>query len=110
MAARIVNCAKLNKELPGIDEESEAGEQGLKMALVIGGRELADRIKENISAQAWQMWTDHMLMVINEYRLDPTTDEANATLKTHMEQFLFGEGAHADIDNYVPPDQTGQTS
>ena len=109
MAARIVNCAKLNKELPGIDEESEAGEQGLKMALLIGGRELADRIKENISAEAWQMWTDHMLMVLNEYRLDPTSDQANAVLKTHMEQFLFGEGTNANIDNYVPPDQTGQT-
>ena len=49
-------------------------------------------------------------MVLNEYRLDPTSDQANAVLKTHMEQFLFGEGTHANIDNYVPPDQAGQGS
>ena len=49
----------------------------LKIALLLGGPELRDRVREHISAEAWGQWRGHMRMVINEYRLDPTSDEAN---------------------------------
>ena len=107
MGARIVKCVKLKKELPGIDEQTEEGARALRMATLLGGREVADRIRDNVSAQAWIMWTDHMRMVINEFRLDPTSSEADAVLKSHMEAFLFGEEQHVDIDNYVPPERSG---
>ena len=42
-----------------------------------------------------------MVMVINEYRLDPMAPESNKVLKMHMEAFFFGD--QKPIDNYVAP-------
>jgi Fe-S cluster biosynthesis and repair protein YggX len=41
-------------------------------------------------------------MLLNEYRLDPTSDEANELLRQHMEDFFFGQ--QRAIPNYVPPE------
>jgi len=101
MAQRSVHCAKLGRELPALDESTPQGAQALKLALLLGGPEMRQRVRDHISAAAWEMWTDHMRMVINEYRLDPTTDESNAILREHMEAFLFGQ-AH-NVPGYVPP-------
>jgi Fe-S cluster biosynthesis and repair protein YggX len=101
MAAKTVKCAKLGQELPGLDESTPDGSQALRMALLFGGREFQTRVRESISAQAWKMWTDHMRMVINEFRLDATSDQSNQILKEQMEAFLFGRAA--DVPNYVPP-------
>jgi Fe-S cluster biosynthesis and repair protein YggX len=104
MAAKTVKCAKLRQELPGLDPETPEGNRALKMATLIGGPELRQRVQDSVSAKAWQMWTDHMLMVVNEYQLDPTSDEANQILKPHMEAFFFGK--QAAIPGYVPPNET----
>jgi len=101
MAERIVHCAKLKRDLPGLDENSAAGSAALKMVLLIGGPELQKKVREQISAEAWKMWTDYQVMVVNEYRLDPTSDRANEVLRKHMEEFLFG--TEREIPNYVPP-------
>ncbi len=106
MAARSVHCAKLKRELPGIDEQAPAGSQALRMCLLFGGPELRQRVQEHISAQAWEMWTDHMRMVINEFRLDPTSDAATGVLREHLEAFLFGRAK--DVPNYVPPTESGR--
>ena len=94
MATKTVKCAKLNEDLPGIDADSEDGERALRMALLIGGQELQQRVRDQVSMRAWEMWTDHMLMVMNEYRLDPTSDEANDVLKPQMEAFFFGNAGN----------------
>ncbi len=104
MAIRMIKCAKLGKELPGLDESTAEGRQALKMAQLIGGTELRQRIHDHISVDAWKLWKDRMLMVINEYRLDPTSDSSNAVLKEHLVEFLFGHGH--EIPNYVPPTGT----
>lgn len=96
-----VTCAKLGHELPAIDPATSEGAQALKMCTLIGGPELAARVQREISLEAWRMWRGHMLMVINEFRLDATSDESNAVLRQYMEEFLFGPGRH--IPNYVPP-------
>jgi Fe-S cluster biosynthesis and repair protein YggX len=102
MAAKTVKCAKLGEELPGIDEATPAGRQALKMCLLIGGPELRQRVLENVSARAWEMWTDQMRMIINEYHLDPTSDASNTVLGRFMEEFFFGRPE--EIPNYVPPE------
>ena len=61
--ARTVFCAKLQKDLPGLDEAPWPGELG-------------KRIYDNVSAQAWKMWEDRMKMILNEYRLMPWQKEA----------------------------------
>ena len=51
--ARMVQCVKLEKELEGLE-------------FVPFPNELGQRIYDNISKQAWQMWIDFSVMVINE--------------------------------------------
>lgn len=101
MAAEVIQCAKLKQELPAIDPTTAEGDQALRIALLIGGREMQTRIRQSVSAKAWEMWRDHMRMIINEYRLDPTSDQANTVIRPHMEAFFFGE--EKTVDNYVPP-------
>jgi Fe-S cluster biosynthesis and repair protein YggX len=103
MAERIVHCSKLKRDLPGLDEGTPEGQQALKIALLLGGPALRQRVREQVSADAWGLWRERMRMVINEYRLDPTADESNAILREHMEDFLFG--AERQVPGYVPPTQ-----
>ena len=85
---RVVFCQKFQKELPGLDVPPWPGELG-------------QRIYENISADAWKMWEERMKMILNEYRLMPWQKEAQELVRTHMEDFFFGEGA-ALPPGYVP--------
>lgn len=102
MPARTVQCAKLGQELPGLDPDTSEGSQALRMGLLLGGPELRQRIHDHVSAQAWAQWKDRMLMVINEYRLDPTSDASNSILREHLEGFFFGEAQ--DVPGYIAPD------
>lgn len=99
--AATVKCAKLGQELPAIDPVTPGGNKALKFAQMVGGPEMRERIAASVSQKAWDMWKDHMVMIFNEYRLDPTSEQANKVLKMHMEAFFFGE--QKPIDNYVPP-------
>ena len=87
--ARTVFCAKLQKELPGLDEPVWPGELG-------------KRIYDNVSVAAWKMWEDRMKMILNEYRLMPWQKEAQDMMAKAMEEFFFGEGAA------LPPGYTPQ--
>jgi Fe-S cluster biosynthesis and repair protein YggX len=102
MAQRMVQCAKLGRELPGLDENTADGDRALRMAQLLGGPEVRQRVHDQVSAEAWELWKDRMLMVINEFRLDPTSDASNAILREQMESFLFGPAT--DVPNYVPPE------
>jgi Fe-S cluster biosynthesis and repair protein YggX len=88
-APRRVFCAKLQKELPGLDAPPWPGALG-------------QRIYENISAEAWKQWEDRMKMILNEYRLLPWQKEAQELMARQMEEFLFGQGAALPPD-FVPP-------
>jgi Fe-S cluster biosynthesis and repair protein YggX len=99
----MVQCAKLGRELPAIDENTPDGRSALKMAQLLGGAELRQRVQDQISAQAWAMWKDHMRMVVNEFRLDATSDASNAVLREQLEAFLFGPGGQ--VPGYVPPEK-----
>ncbi|MGH9160625.1 MAG: oxidative damage protection protein [Vicinamibacteraceae bacterium] len=88
---RLVTCAKLGRELPGLDEAPWPGELG-------------ERIYNNVSAEAWQMWEERMRMILNEYRLMPWQKEAQDLMARYMEEFFFGESA-ALPPGYVPESQ-----
>ncbi len=87
--ARMVHCVKLNEELEGLD-------------FVPFPNELGQRIYDNISKQAWQLWINYSVMVINEYRLNLATTEAQEIYDRHLEAFFFGEGAEMP-PGYQPP-------
>jgi Fe-S cluster biosynthesis and repair protein YggX len=86
---RMVNCVKLGRPAPGLDELPWPGELG-------------QRIYDNVSAEAWRMWEERMKMILNEYRLMPWQKEAQELVATQMEEFFFGENA-ALPPGYVPP-------
>jgi len=87
--ARMVKCVKFGKEMEGLDKPPLPGELG-------------QRIYENVSKEAWQMWRNQMLMIINEYRLNLADPKASEFLDKQTEQFFFGEGAQLPPD-YVSP-------
>lgn len=102
MAQRVVRCVKLSRELPGIDESTNEGESAAVFLRSLGSEELAKRVLDSVSLDAWKMWTGHLTMVINEYRLDPASDEGNEIIRQQLKDFFFGEGA-ALPPGYVPP-------
>lgn len=78
---RQVFCVKLQRELEGLSE------------VPFDGHPLGQRIYDNVSKQAWGMWVEHMKMLMNEYRLNLGTKEAQEFVLQQMEQYFFGEGS-----------------
>ena len=77
--ARMVQCAKLREELPGLPYKPFTDALG-------------QRIYDTISQQAWTQWIEHSKKLVNEYRLDLTLKKSHDTLKEQCEAFLFGDG------------------
>jgi Fe-S cluster biosynthesis and repair protein YggX len=88
-SGRKVMCVKFQREMPGLDEPPL-------------DNPLGQRIFENVSKEAWKMWIEQMKMIMNEYRLNLGTQEAQEFLLKQMEDYFFGEGA-ALPPGYVPP-------
>ena len=86
----MVQCVKLEKEAEGLDYITYPGELG-------------QRIYDNVSKEAWQLWLGHQTMLINENRLSPIEPRARQFLEQEMEKFFFGEGSTTP-EGYVPPE------
>src|SRR6476661_565316 len=91
---RKVFCVKFQKEMPGLAE------------VPFEGHPLGQKIYENVSQEAWKMWLEHMKMLMNEYRLNLGTAEAQEFLIEQMDSYFFGEGAALPPD-FVPPKTKG---
>lgn len=78
--AKLVQCRKLGRELPGLERPPVPGQLG-------------QRIHEEISAQGWEMWREHQTILINHYALNPADPNDRKVLREHMEEFFFGEDA-----------------
>ncbi|MFL5759627.1 MAG: oxidative damage protection protein [Thermomicrobiales bacterium] len=87
---RMVQCVKLGRELPGLDEPPFPGELG-------------QRIYEQVSAEAYELWQPHMTILINHYGLNPADPETRKILREQMEEFFFGENARMP-EGWVPPE------
>ena len=88
--AHMVFCARNKKEMewPGTSRPSI--------------RSSARRFTKNVSKQAWGEWVERQKMLLNEYRLQPWTPQAQTFLVEQMEEFFFGTGS-ALPSEYVPP-------
>lgn len=80
--ARTVHCVKLDQDLDGLEKAPFRGELG-------------QRLFDNVSAQAWRGWLEHSKMLINEYRLDLTSESGQRLWMTECEKYFFGEGSAA---------------
>ena len=86
--SRMVNCVVLKKEAEGLDKPPYPGEIG-------------QRIFENASKEAWQMWMKQQTMLMNENKLSPIDPKHRQFLVDEMEKFFFGDGS-AKVDGYTP--------
>jgi Fe-S cluster biosynthesis and repair protein YggX len=87
--AHTVFCVKFKRNMPGLDEPPFDNELGQK-------------IYDNVSQEAWKMWTEHCKMLLNEYRLNPARREDQEVIVKQLDMFFFGEGS-AKPQEYVPP-------
>ena len=93
--ARTVKCVKLGRELPGLDKPPFPGELG-------------QRIFENISKQAYDMWPAQSTLIINHYGLNMADPESRKLLREQMEEFFFGSDAKMP-EGWVPETEDTDT-
>ena len=93
---RTVKCVKLHKEAVGLESPPLPGELGQK-------------IFQQISQEAWQLWLAQQLMFINENRLNLVDPKARAFLMAEMQKFLF-EDSDTKPAGYTPPAETNTTN
>lgn len=91
---RTVQCVKLGRELPGLDKPPIKGELG-------------QRIFDNVSVQAWDMWREQATILINHYGLTMADPRAQEFMTMQMESFFFGEEATMP-EGWTPPAQTSK--
>jgi Fe-S cluster biosynthesis and repair protein YggX len=89
--SRQVQCVKLGKEAEGLEAPPYPGELG-------------QRIFENVSKAAWQLWLRQQTMLINENRLSLADPRARKFLEQELEKFFFGGGS-ALPGGFVSPDR-----
>ncbi len=75
-----VFCIKLKKKAEGLTRPPYPG--------VLG-----ERIYQEVSKEAWQMWLKHQTLLINEHHLNMTDPKNRAFLVSEMENFFFGGGS-----------------
>jgi Fe-S cluster biosynthesis and repair protein YggX len=86
--AYMVDCVRLGHQAEGLDKVPFKGELG-------------QRVYERVSKQAWREWLEHSKMLINEYRLDLTSESGQRLWMTECEKFFFGDGSKAPAE-FVP--------
>ncbi|MDG1225507.1 MAG: oxidative damage protection protein [Burkholderiales bacterium] len=62
---------------------------------------LGERIFQNVSLKAWQVWLEQQKMLVNENRLNLADPEARKYLKEQTENYFFGDGADS-AQGFVP--------
>ncbi|KEA62443.1 putative Fe(2+)-trafficking protein YggX [Marinobacterium lacunae] len=89
--SRTVICRKYKKEMEGLERPPYPGALG-------------QEIFDNVSKQAWQEWTDHQTMLINEKHLNLMDPQSRKYLQEEMQKFLSGED-YDKAEGYVPPSE-----
>lgn len=85
--SRMVDCVKLKKMAEGLERPPYPGELG-------------QRVFENISKEAWQLWLQQQTILINENRLSLADPKSRVFLEEQMVKFLF-EGGGTQV-NFTP--------
>lgn len=84
----MVNCRKYGKKLPGLESPPMPGPLGMD-------------IFENVSAQAWNEWTELQTMLINENHLSLRDPAARRYLNEQRQKFLTNQDWHQP-EGYIP--------
>jgi Fe-S cluster biosynthesis and repair protein YggX len=73
--SQLIFCLKLKKEAEALPKAPFPNALG-------------ERIYQEISKEAWQLWLKHQTILINENRFNLTNPEDRAFLKQAMEKFF----------------------
>lgn len=87
--SRTVFCQKYQETLEGLEKPPYPGPSGQK-------------IFDTVSKKAWQEWTDHQTMLINEKHLNMMDPSSRKFLQEQMQKFLSND-AFEQAEGYVPP-------
>ena len=87
--SRTVFCRKFKEELEGLERAPYPGPLG-------------QEIYDNVSKKAWEEWTNHQTMLINEKHLNMMDAASRKFLQEEMKKFLDGED-YAQAEGYVAP-------
>jgi len=86
--SRLVQCIKLKKKAIGLLTPPFPGEKGMW-------------VFENVSQEAWNMWTKHQTRLINEKHLNLLDAEVRSYLADQMQKFCRGDTVD-EAQGYVP--------
>jgi Fe-S cluster biosynthesis and repair protein YggX len=86
--SKTVQCVKLGREAEAMERAPFKGPLG-------------QRVFDNVSKEAWRQWLEHSKMLINEYRLDLTSENGQRIWMTECEKYFFGEGSAVPAE-FVP--------
>ena len=86
---RMVNCVKFGRELPGLEAPPFPGPLG-------------QRIYDQVSQQAWNLWPAQSTLIINHYGLNLADPQSQRVLMQAMEDFFFAEGSQVP-EGWSPP-------
>ncbi len=90
MSERLVMCKKLGKELPGLDR-------------VPYKNELGQKIYNQISKEAWDMWKKDSVRLINTYRKDLASPDGLAFMMKQCAVYLGLEDGEVAPTAWVAP-------
>jgi Fe-S cluster biosynthesis and repair protein YggX len=76
--ARTVQCIKLGQVAEGLDRPPFKGDFG-------------QRIYEQVSKEAWRSWLEYSKILVNELRLDLTSERGQEVWLGECRRFFFGE-------------------
>jgi Fe-S cluster biosynthesis and repair protein YggX len=92
MADRIVHCALLKKDLPGLDRAPFRNELG-------------QRIYNEISKEAWQQWLKDSVKFINTYRVDLASPEGQTFMAKQCAIYFGFEKGEVAQTAWTPDQQ-----
>jgi Fe-S cluster biosynthesis and repair protein YggX len=89
---RMVNCRKLGKMLPGLAKPPYRNALGQK-------------IYEEVSKEAWDMWLQESVRIINTYRVDLASKEGQRFMLDQTAVFFGFEAGDVAATAWTPPKQ-----
>lgn len=90
MSERLVKCRKLDKMLPGLKRAPYKNALGQK-------------IYEEISKDAWDMWLQESVRIINTYRVDLASKEGQKFMFDQTAVFFGFEEGEIAATAWTPP-------
>ena len=72
------------------------------MIEAVGGQALRQRVYENISQEAWELWKGRLTMLMNEHRLNMMDQALTSSSASRWKRFSLGKAQPCHQATYRP--------